>query len=85
MLFVITGIYAIPRPDDTRGGELDRWTTAPTLMEYVLIIVFAFTTLSTYMRFKDIELGYASVGPRDGDPERTGARRTGAPAGITCA
>ena len=31
------------------------------LMEYVLIIVFAFTTLSTYMRVKDIELRYARL------------------------
>ncbi|SUA02695.1 Conserved membrane protein of uncharacterised function [Mycolicibacterium fortuitum] len=31
------------------------------LMEYVLIIAFVFVTLSTYLRFKDIELRYARL------------------------
>jgi hypothetical protein len=30
-------------------------------MLYILIIVFAFTTLSTYMRFRDLELRYARL------------------------
>jgi hypothetical protein len=30
-------------------------------MLYALIIAFAFTTLSAYMRFKDIELKYARL------------------------
>jgi hypothetical protein len=62
VLFVVGSIYAILRPDDTtvianhlgvaRGSDL---------LGYVLIIVFAFTTLSTYMRFKDLELRYAKL------------------------
>ena len=62
VLFVIAGIYAILRPDDTtvvaNWVGVDRGTD---LLEYVLIIVFAFTTLSTYVRFKEIELKYAQL------------------------
>lgn len=62
VLFVIAGIYAILWPDDTtvvaNWVGVDRGTD---LMEYVLIIAFAFTTLSTYMRFKELELRYARL------------------------
>ncbi|MBX7448371.1 DUF2304 domain-containing protein [Mycolicibacterium sp. 3033] len=62
VLFVIAGIYAILRPDDTTVVAnwlgVDRGTD---LLEYVLIIAFAFTTLSTYMRFKDIEGKYTRL------------------------
>lgn len=62
VLFVVAGIYAILRPDDTT--VVANWlgvTRGTDLMEYVLIIAFAFVTLSTYMRFKDIELRYARL------------------------
>jgi hypothetical protein len=62
LVFVVAGIYAILRPDDTTVIAnylgVDRGTD---LLEYMLIIAFAFTTLSTYMRFKDIELRYAQL------------------------
>ncbi len=62
VLFVIAGVYAILRPDDTtvvaNWVGVDRGTD---LMLYALIIAFAFTTLSAYMRFKDIELKYARL------------------------
>jgi small membrane protein len=62
VLFVVVGVYAILRPDDTtvvaNWVGVDRGTD---LMEYVLIIAFAFTTLSTYLRFNDIELRYARL------------------------
>jgi len=62
VLFVIAGIYAILRPDDTTVVAnwlgVDRGTD---LMLYALVIAFTFTTLSTYMRFKDIELKYARL------------------------
>jgi hypothetical protein len=62
VLFVIAGIYAILRPDDTTVVAnwlgVDRGTD---LMEYALIIAFVFTTLSTYMRFKDMELRQARL------------------------
>ena len=62
LLFVIAGVYAILRPDDTTVVAnwlgVDRGTD---LMEYALIIAFVFTTLSTYMRFKELELRYARL------------------------
>jgi small membrane protein len=62
VLFVIAGIYAIVRPDDTT--VVANWVgvaRGTDLMEYVLIVAFAFTTISTYLRFKDIELKYARL------------------------
>ena len=47
VLFVIAGIYAILRPDDTT--VVANWlgvARGTDLMEYVLIIAFVFTTLS---------------------------------------
>ena len=62
VLFVIGGIYAILRPDDTT--VVANWLgvdRGADLITYMLIIAFAFTTLSAYMRFKDIELKYARL------------------------
>ncbi|MDH6196402.1 hypothetical protein M2272_003045 [Mycobacterium frederiksbergense] len=62
VLFVIAGVYAILRPDDTT--VVANWLgvkRGTDLMEYLLIIAFAFVTLSAYMRFKDIELRYARL------------------------
>jgi hypothetical protein len=60
--FVIVSIYAILRPDDTT--VVAHWVgvnRGVDLITYMLIIAFAFTTLSAYMRFKDIELKYARL------------------------
>ena len=62
LLFVVAGIYAILRPDDTT--VVANWLgvdRGADLLEYVLIIAFAFAALSAYMRFKDIELRYARL------------------------
>jgi small membrane protein len=62
LLFVIVSIYAIIRPDDTT--IVANWVgvaRGADLITYMLIIAFAFTTLSAYMRFKDIELKYARL------------------------
>ena len=62
LLFVIAAIYAILRPNDTT--IVANWlgvARGADLMEYALIIAFVFTTLSTYMRFKDLELRYARL------------------------
>jgi hypothetical protein len=59
---VFAGVYAILRPDDT--SVLAHWLgvdRGTDLMLYALVIVFIFTTLSTYMRFKDLELRYARL------------------------
>jgi small membrane protein len=62
MLFVIAAIYAVVRPNDTT--VLANWLgvdRGADLIEYALVIAFLFTTLSAYMRFKDLELRYAQL------------------------
>jgi small membrane protein len=62
LLFVIAAVYAVLRPNDTTVVAhwlgVDRGTD---LMLYALIIAFSFSTLSTYLRFKDLELRYARL------------------------
>jgi hypothetical protein len=62
VLFVVAAIYAILRPDDTTVVAnwlgVDRGTD---LLSYALMIAFVFTTLSTYLRFKELELRYARL------------------------
>jgi len=62
LLFVIAAIYAILRPDDTT--VVANWLgvdRGADLLSYALIIAFVFTTLSTYLRFKELELRYARL------------------------
>ena len=62
ILFVVAAIYAIVRPNDTT--VVANWlgvARGADLLEYALIIAFLFTTISTYMRFKDLELKYAQL------------------------
>lgn len=62
VLFVLAGIYAVLRPDDTT--VVANWfgvRRGTDLMLYALVMAFSFTTLSTYMRFKDLELRYARI------------------------
>ena len=62
VLFVVGAIYAVVRPDDTT--VLANWLgvdRGADLIEYALVIAFLFTTLSAYMRFKDLELRYAQL------------------------
>lgn len=62
LLFVVAAVYAIVRPDDTT--VVANWLgvkRGADLLEYALIIAFLFTTISTYMRFKDLELRYARL------------------------
>jgi hypothetical protein len=59
---VILAIYAILRPDDTT--VLANWLgvrRGADLITYALIIAFVFTTMSTYLRFKELELKYARL------------------------
>ncbi len=62
ILFVIAAIYAILRPDDTTVVAnwlgVDRGTD---LLFYAMVIAFVFTTMSTYLRFKELELRYARL------------------------
>jgi hypothetical protein len=60
--FVFAAVYAILRPNQTT--VVAHWlgvARGADLMLYALIIAFIFTTLSTYMRFKDLELRYARL------------------------
>ena len=62
LLFVVAAVYAILRPDDTT--VVANWLgvdRGADLIGYVLIVVFIFTTMSTYMRFKELELKYARL------------------------
>jgi hypothetical protein len=62
VLFVVAAVYAIVRPDDTT--VLANWLgvdRGSDLLGYALIVAFLFTTISTYMRFKDLELRYARL------------------------
>ena len=62
VLFVIAAIYAILRPDDTT--VLANWLgvdRGADLLSYALVIAFVFTTMSTYLRFKELELRYARL------------------------
>ena len=62
VLFVLAGMYAVLRPNDTT--VVAHWlgvARGTDLMLYALIIAFSFSTLSTYLRFKDLELRYARL------------------------
>jgi len=62
VLFVLAGVYAVLRPNDTT--VVAHWlgvARGTDLMLYALIIAFSFSTLSTYLRFKDLELRYAQL------------------------
>ncbi|WP_343573318.1 DUF2304 domain-containing protein [Mycobacterium sp.] len=62
VLFVFSGVYAVLRPNDTT--VVAHWlgvARGTDLMLYALIIAFSFSTLSTYLRFKDLEVRYARL------------------------
>ena len=62
VLFVIAAVYAILRPDDTT--VMANWLgvdRGADLLSYALMIAFVFTTLSTYLRFKELEVRYAQL------------------------
>lgn len=62
VVLVLAAVWAILRPDDVTVVAnwlgVDRGTD---LMLYVLIIAFFFTTLSTWVRFREQELRYARL------------------------
>ena len=62
LVFVMAAVYAVLRPNDTTVVAhwlgVDRGTD---LMLYALIVAFGFSTLNTYLRFKDLELRYARL------------------------
>lgn len=62
VLFVIGSLWAILRPDDLTTVAnflgVDRGTD---LLLYALVVGFLFTTVSTYIRFREQELRYARL------------------------
>ena len=60
--FGIFGIYAVVRPNDlttiAHAVGVDRGTD---LMLYALVVTFAFTTLGTYIRFREAETRYTRL------------------------
>lgn len=62
LVLVVAAVWAILRPDDVTVVAnwlgVDRGTD---LMLYVLIIAFFFTTMSTWIRFREQELRYARL------------------------
>jgi len=58
---VVVGIFAVLQPNDTTVVPIGRRRPWYRLMLYLLIIAFAFTTLSTYLHFRDVELRYTRL------------------------
>lgn len=59
---IIFAVWAVLRPHDVTA--VARWVgigRGTDLMLYVLIVAFAFTTLSTWIRFREQELRYAQL------------------------
>lgn len=62
VLFIVAAVWAVLRPDDltvlANWVGVDRGTD---LLLYVLVIAFLFTTMSTWIRFREQELRYARL------------------------
>ena len=62
VVFIVAAVWAVLRPDDltvlANWIGVDRGTD---LLLYVLVIAFLFTTMSTWIRFREQELRYARL------------------------
>lgn len=62
VVFIIAAVWAVLRPDDltvlANWIGVDRGTD---LLLYLLVIAFMFTTMSTWIRFREQELRYARL------------------------
>ena len=62
VLFIVAAVWAVLRPDDltvlANWVGVDRGTD---MLLYVLVVAFLFTTLSTWIRFREQELRYARL------------------------
>ena len=62
VLFILTTVWAILRPDDlTVLARMLGVSRGTDLLLYVLVVAFMFVTLSTYVRFREQELRYARL------------------------
>lgn len=62
VLFLVAAIWAILRPDDlTVIANFVGVSRGTDLLLYALVVAFMFTTLSTWIRFREQELRYARL------------------------
>ncbi|AKK04086.1 DUF2304 domain-containing protein [Corynebacterium epidermidicanis] len=62
VVFVIACIWAVLRPDDlTIVANWVGVSRGTDLLLYALVVAFMFTTLSSYVRFREQELRYARL------------------------
>ncbi|MGL6235912.1 MAG: DUF2304 domain-containing protein [Segniliparus sp.] len=60
--FLVFGAWAVLRPDDVSAlARLLGVGAGMNLLLYALVVAFAFTTVSTYLRFKELEGRYVSL------------------------
>ncbi|AZG47479.1 DUF2304 domain-containing protein [Gordonia insulae] len=60
--FVVFGVYAMLRQDDvTWVANKIGIQRGLDLVLFLLVIAFAFTTVSTYLRFRELEIKYARL------------------------
>lgn len=62
LLFIMAAVWAVLRPDDlTALANFVGVGRGTDLVLYVLVVAFIFTTLSSYVRFREQELRYAKL------------------------
>ena len=62
LLFIAACIWAVLRPDDlTIVANYVGVSRGTDLLLYLLVVAFMFTTLSSYIRFRELELRYARL------------------------
>lgn len=62
LLFIVAAVWAVLRPDDlTALANFVGVGRGTDLVLYVLVVAFIFTTLSSYVRFREQELRYAKL------------------------
>lgn len=62
VVFIVGGLYAVIRPDDlTWLANTIGIGRGTDLVLYILIMAFAFVTVSTYVRFREQDLRYARL------------------------
>ena len=62
LLFISACIWAVLRPDDlTIVANYVGVSRGTDLLLYLLVVAFMFTTLSSYIRFRELELRYARL------------------------
>ena len=62
LLFIAAGIWAVLRPDDLSiVANYVGVSRGTDLLLYLLVVAFMFTTLSSYIRFRELELRYARL------------------------